>query len=95
MLQYGCFYKICSPYKVSYILSTRLIVNFMWCAVLVNCAFVKYNDIVGHGKCLELVMGNIDYCQSQVLLNSPQLDANLFTKLGIQITEWFIKQDDR
>ncbi|MNO79585.1 hypothetical protein D3C76_707580 [compost metagenome] len=50
MLQYNSFYKVCGPNEVSYISSTRLVVNFMGCAVLVDGAFVKYNDIVGHGE---------------------------------------------
>ena len=47
---------------------------------------------IRHGKCLLLVMGNIDKGDPYLSLDLFQLDLHLLTDLGIQCAEWLIQQ---
>ena len=61
---------------------------------LLDAAIVHYHNAVGHGQRLFLVVGDVDYCCSEILLNAFDLKLHCLSQFLVEGTERFIHQDD-
>ena len=71
----------------------RIIVEFQRRAHLLHHAGPEHNDLVGKRHGFDLVMGHIDYCRSQRLVQLCNLNAHVHAKFRIEIGQRLIKKE--
>ena len=69
-------------------------INLAGCSFLNDLAIAHDRNAVGHGKRLDLIVGNIERGDVETQHEVPQLKAHLLTQLRIKIAERFIEQQD-
>src|SRR5262249_38949487 len=72
----------------------RLIINFHGWTDLLDKAIAHDYDTVPHGHGFHLVMGHINHRGIETLVELDQLSTHIDPQLGVQVTQWLIKQED-
>ncbi len=55
---------------------------------------VKHNDLGGERHGFDLVMGHVDHGRLQLLMQSGQLQARLYTQRSIKVRQWLIEKEN-
>ena len=55
---------------------------------------VQNHDFVRHSHGFDLVVGHIDSCRLQALMQLPNFCAHLNTKLGVKVGQGFVKKEN-
>ena len=71
----------------------RPVVELERAAELLDAAVVHHRDAVGHGHRLDLVVGDVHSRGLEPLVQRLDLGAHRHAQLGVQVTQWFIKQE--
>ena len=69
----------------------RPIVEIERAADLLNRAFVKHNDFVSHGHGFDLIVGHIDRCGAQTLVQLFDFAAHLHPQFGVEIRKRLVE----
>src|SRR6202035_3405889 len=72
----------------------RVFVECLRRVELLDDAVVQHDDAIAHGHGLDLVVGHIDKGGLEPLVQLEDLDAGLHPKLGIQVREWLVNEED-
>ena len=63
-----------------------------WAADLLDLALVHHHDLVGERHRLDLVVGDVDAGDAELLLDAADLGAHLLAQLGVQVGERLVHQ---
>ncbi len=63
-------------------------------AGLFNPSRVHHDDFVGHGHRLDLIMGDVDGRGAEALVQGLKLGPGLNPQFGVEVREWFVKEED-
>ena len=93
-LFYNTFQNICIAYKGRNIAGFRMIIYFIWCSDLLKASVVHHCDRVRHIDGFFLIVGNVNKCNSKLLLQMLQLMLHGSPQLQIQCTQRLVQKKD-
>ena len=80
--------------KIGYEGIFRLVVYLLRRAHLLDVALVHYDNRIGHGEGLFLIMGDINKCDSQLIFQPDQFVLHVLAQLEIQGSQRLVQKQD-
>ena len=67
--------------KIRYESIFRFVIDFFRCSHLLDIALVHNDNLIGHGQCFFLIVGHVQECDSQFVLQADQFILHFLSHL--------------
>ena len=94
IMEHQAVYNVALADKIGYEGIFRLVVYLLRRAHLLDVALVHYDNRIGHGEGLFLIMGDINKCDSQLIFQPDQFVLHVLAQLEIQGSQRLVQKQD-